>query len=303
MAALLLIVITSFFTAGLIVRTKSLASGRKGPGVFQPWKNVLVLLRKGIVYSETSGIISRIAPVIVFASIAIASLMIPVAGFKPLLSFNGDFILFAYLMALARFMMIIASFDSGSSFEGMGASREALYGMLIEPALFVIIAGLVIFTGQFSLSTLFDLPGEENYNLVYGLIISYIIGNITLIENSRVPVDDPKTHLELTMIHEGMILEQSGRNLALMELSSAIKMTVLMALLINLIVPFGLTTTLSVAAILIAVIVFTIKGSILAGIIGLFESSMAKKRFFQLPSLFAMAFFFSTLIIIIKVFS
>jgi formate hydrogenlyase subunit 4 len=105
------------------------------------------------------------------------------------------------------------------------------------------------------------------------------------------------------MIHEGMILEQSGKNLALMELSAAVKMTVLMALLINLIAPFGLTTTLTLAGILIAIIAFLVKGSILAGIIGLFESSMAKKRFFQLPSLFAMAFFFSTLIIILEVFS
>ena len=265
MAALLLIVITSFFTAGLIVRTKSLASGRKGPGVFQPWKNVLVLLRKGIVYSETSGIISRIAPVIVFASIAIASLMIPVAGFKPLLSFNGDFILFAYLMALARFMMIIASFDSGSSFEGMGASREALYGMLIEPALFVIIAGLVIFTGQFSLSTLFDLPGEENYNLVYGLIISYIIGNITLIENSRVPVDDPKTHLELTMIHEVMVLDTSGFNLGIIQIASFFKFAIFGSLIASTMIPWNLPVHWRI-------ILFTAVQVLFAVIIGLIES-------------------------------
>jgi formate hydrogenlyase subunit 4 len=265
MVALILILITSFFTAGLIVRTKSIASGRKGPGVFQPWKNVMVLLRKGLVYSETSGIISRIAPVIVFASVAISSLMIPVAGFKPLLSFNGDFILFAYLMALARFMMIIASFDSGSSFEGMGASREALYGMLIEPALFVIIAGLVIFTGQFSLSTLFDLPGEASYNLVYGLIISYIIGNITLIENSRVPVDDPKTHLELTMIHEVMVLDTSGFNLGIIQIASFFKFAIFGSLIASTLIPWNLPVHWRI-------ILFAAVQILFAVIIGLIES-------------------------------
>ncbi len=265
MTALILILITSFFTAGLIVRTKSIVSGRKGPGVFQPWKNVLVLLRKGLIYSEISGIISRIAPVIVFASVAISSLMIPVAGFKPLLSFNGDFILFAYLVALARFMMIIASFDSGSSFEGMGASREALYGMLIEPALFVIIAGLVIFTGQFSLSTLFDLPGEANYNLVYGLIISYIIGNITLIENSRVPVDDPKTHLELTMIHEVMVLDTSGFNLGIIQIASFFKFAIFGSLIASTLIPWNLPVHWRI-------ILFAAVQILFAVIIGLIES-------------------------------
>ena len=135
------------------------------------------------------------------------------------------------------------------------------------------------------------------------ILIGISLFIILIVETSRIPVDNPETHLELTMIHEGMILEQSGRNLALMELSAAVKLTILMALLINLILPFGLATTLTVAGLLIAAVLFVVKGAILAGIIGLFESSMAKMRFFQLPSLFAMAFFFSTLIIIIEVFA
>ncbi len=125
---------------------------------------------------------------------------------------------------------------------------------------------------------------------------------ILVVETSRIPVDNPETHLELTMIHEGMVLEQSGSNLALMETSSGIKLMLLMALLINLVTPFGLATTLTVTGILVALIFFAVKGIILGGIIGIFESSMAKMRFFRLPSLFAMAFFFSALTIIIEVF-
>jgi formate hydrogenlyase subunit 4 len=180
------------------------------------------------------------APVVVLASIVVASLMVPVAGFKPLISFNGDFILFAYLLALSRFMMIIAAFDTGSSFEGMGASREALYGMLLEPAIFVLIAGLVVLTGKFSMSALFSLPVDTGNNLIYGIIISYIIGNITLVENSRVPVDDPKTHLELTMIHEVMVLDTSGFNLALIQLTSFLKFAVFGGLIASTIIPNNL---------------------------------------------------------------
>jgi len=237
MVALILIIITSLITSGLIVRMKSIFSGRKGPGIFQPIKNTWVLLRKGIVYSLTSGSITRLAPAVIAASVLIAALMVPVAGFQPLISFNGDFVLFAYLFALSRFMMIIAAFDSGSSFEGMGASREALYGMLIEPALFVLIAGLVIFTGNYSISSIFTLPGKENYAIIFGLIISYIIGNITLIENSRVPVDDPKTHLELTMIHEVMVLDTSGFNLALIQITAYLKFAVFGSLISSTLIP------------------------------------------------------------------
>lgn len=268
MISLIIIILSSLFITGLIGRIKSISSGRKGPGIFQPVKNVWVLLRKGIVYSNTSGVISRIAPVIVFASVLLASLMVPVAGFKPLISFNGDFILFAYLLALARFMMIIAAFDTGSSFEGMGASREALYGMLVEPALFVLIASLVIFTGDYSMSTIFNLP-EANYNLIYGLIVAYIIGNITLVENSRVPVDDPKTHLELTMIHEVMVLDTSGFNLALIQMTSFLKFAVFGSLIASSLISWEFSTGWRI------LLLFIVQG-LFAASIGFIESFRAR---------------------------
>jgi formate hydrogenlyase subunit 4 len=236
MIAIILIILATLVTAGLIVRIKSFSSGRIGPGLFQPFKNVWVLLRKGVVYSDTSGIITKLSPVVVFASVLLATFMVPVAGFRPLISFNGDFILFAYLLSLARFMMIIAAFDTGSSFGGMGASREALFGMLIEPALFILIAGLVVLTGEYSMAAIFHLP-EESYSLIYGLIVSYIIGNITIVENSRVPVDDPKTHLELTMIHEVMILDTSSFNLALIQITSFLKFALFGSLIASSIIP------------------------------------------------------------------
>jgi formate hydrogenlyase subunit 4 len=271
MVALVLVIVTSLLFTGLIIRTKSIMSGRKGPGIFQPVKNVWVLLNKGIVYSGTSGPITRLAPVVVLVSIIVALLMVPVAGFKPLISFNGDFILFAYLLALGRFMMIIAAFDTGSSFEGMGASREALYGMLIEPALFVLIAGLVVLTGKFSMSALFSLPANTDNNLIYGLIISYVIGNITLVENSRVPIDDPKTHLELTMIHEVMVLDTSGFNLALIQLTSFLKFAVFGGLIASTIIPVGLSAAWRLTLFFVVQALFGI-------IIGMIESFRTRFR-------------------------
>jgi formate hydrogenlyase subunit 4 len=269
MTALIFILFTSLLTTGLIIRTKSIASGRKGPGIFQPLKNVWVLLRKGLVYSNVSGPISRFAPVVVIASVLTASLIVPVPGFKPLISFNGDFILFAYLLALGRFMMIISAFDSGSSFEGMGASREALYGMLIEPVLFIMISALVVLTGNLSVTTLFNLPGGSGF--VYGLIISYVIGNITLVENSRVPVDDPKTHLELTMIHEVMVLDTSGFNLALIQVSSFLKFAVFGSLIASIIIPWSLPGTIRIALYFLVQVSFAV-------VIGLVESFRARFR-------------------------
>ena len=175
---------------------------------------------------------------------------------------------------------------------------------VIEPTTIIVFAALAFVFKTLNIFMMFSVTAVSTAPVTPTLILLGIsLFIILVVETSRIPVDNPETHLELTMIHEGMILEQSGSNLALMELSSGIKLTLLMALLINLIAPFGLSTTLTVMGIVVAVVLFAMKGIILGGIIGLFESSTAKMRFFRFPSLFAMAFFFSALTIIITVFS
>jgi formate hydrogenlyase subunit 4 len=246
----------------------------------------------------------RVTPLVTMAAILVAALFVPLVFVPGPVGGIGNIILFLYLLALARFFMALSGLDAGSAFGGMGSSREMSISAIIEPTTIIVFAALAFVFKTLNIFDMFTLnasTGSPSPSLLILIGISLFI--IIIVETSRIPVDNPEAHLELTMIHEGMILEQSGRNLALMELSAAVKMTVLMALLINLIVPFGLATTLTFAGLLIAVVALVVKGSILAGIIGLFESSMSKKRFFQLPSLFAMAFFFSTLIIIIAVFS
>jgi len=288
----------------LIKKVKARTQGRSGPSVFQTYYNLAKLLKKEVIYSPNSSRIMRVAPIVNMAALLVAALFVPLVFVPEPLGGIGNIILFLYLLALAKFFMALAGLDAGSSFGGMGSSREMSISAIIEPTTIIVFAALVFVFKSLNIFDMFATSAAAGTLATPVLILLGIsLFIILIVETSRLPVDNPETHLELTMIHEGMILEQSGRNLALMELSAAVKLTLLMAILINLIVPFGLMTTFTLAGLLIAALLFVVKGSILAGIIGLFESSTAKMRFFRLPSLFAMAFFFSTLIIIIEVFA
>ena len=225
MPGFLLILITAFFFPGIILRTKSILSGRKGPGILQPLKDIYVLLRKGSVFSTTTSLVFQIAPVITLSCIISSLLVIPFANQNAIISFEGDFVFFSYMLALGKFFAIIAALDTGSSFEGMGANREAFFSMLVEPAFFILMATFAMFTGFTSFSDIFShffITGNH-YVLIYSIIGFYLFIQIALIENSRVPVDDPKTHLELTMIHEVMILDNSGFDKALIHLGTYLK--------------------------------------------------------------------------------
>jgi formate hydrogenlyase subunit 4 len=288
----------------LIKKVKAWTQGRQGPSVFQTYSTMKKLLKKEVIYSPVSSRIMRVTPLVNMAAILVAALFVPLIFVPEPVGGIGNIILFLYLLALAKFFMALAGLDAGSSFGGMGSSREMSISAIIEPTTIIVFAALAF---VFKTLNIFDMfafsaaSGTITTPILILIGISLFI--ILIVETARIPVDNPETHLELTMIHEGMILEQSGRNLALMELSAGVKLTLLMALLVNLTLPFGLATTPTMAGLLAATVLFVVKGIILSGIIAIFESSMAKMRFFQLPSLFAMAFFFSTLIIIIEVFA
>ncbi len=237
MLSLLLIVTAALFFTGIINRTKSLFSGRKGPGLFQPVKDVVRLFRKGSVYSDTTSFIFRVAPVIYFSSVVMAMLVVPFGQSRGLLSFRGDFIFFAYVLALGKFFSILAALDTGSSFEGMGASREALFSMFAEPAFFVLMGSLALLTGFTSFHEIFTaLHLGSSISYAIAVLAAFVLGMITMIENSRMPVDDPKTHLELTMIHEVMVLDNSGFDLGLILTAGMLKFAVYGALIVNLFV-------------------------------------------------------------------
>ncbi len=220
----LLMIVVALTITGVINRTRALLAGRKGVSFFQHIYNVRLLLRKGSVYSPTTSILFRIAPTVYLAVAIVALLMIPVADLYPLISFEGDVICLAYTLALARVAIILAAMDTGSSFEGMGAAREALYGALIEPALMIGFATLAMFCGYTSLAEIFE--HEQTFDLHYTIVMfltAYLFVKITFVEAGRVPVDDPRTHLELTMIHEVMCLDYSGIDLAMIQIAGWLK--------------------------------------------------------------------------------
>lgn len=271
MLSFVLMLIAALFFTGILIRTKSLASGRKGPGIFQPVKDVIRLFKKGAVYSETTSFIFQIAPTIYFSSVVMAMLVVPFGHSKGLISFDGDFIFFAYVLSLGKFFSIIAAMDTGSSFEGMGASREALYSMFAEPAFFILMGSLALLTGYTSFEEIFYALHLGSYiSYALAILASFVLVMIAMIENSRMPVDDPKTHLELTMIHEVMILDNSGFDLGLILSAGYLKFAMYGTLIVNLFigtVPYGY-----------AIPAFFVIQCILAVIAGLMESFMARFR-------------------------
>lgn len=278
MAGFVLMLIAAFLFPGIIVRTKSIASGRKGPGVLQPMKEIGILMRKGSVFSQTTGIIFQIAPAISLAGIICAMLVIPFGNQESIISFEGDFIFFSYLLALGKFFIIIAALDTGSSFEGMGANREVFFSLLLEPAFFIILATFAMFTGYNSFSEIYNhffITGGH-YVLIYSIIGFFVFIQMGMIENSRLPVDDPKTHLELTMIHEVMILDNSGFDKALIHIGSYLKFAIFGALMYNVIVPAGWNTYLQAGLFLAVQAVYAI-------IIGLNESFRARNKMNKNP--------------------
>ena len=230
----LLIIVTALAIPGVINRTRAILAVRKGLPFTQHLRNVNVLLRKGAVYSTTTTALFRIAPAIYLGAAIVATLMIPVADLYPLISFEGDVICFAYTLALARVAIILAAMDTGSSFEGMGAAREALYGALVEPALMMGLATLALFCGDSSFAAIFSHGQVLDVNLtVVLLLVAYIFVMIMFIEGGRVPVDDPKTHLELTMIHEVMCLDYSGIDLAMIQIAGWLKNSIFAVIAAN----------------------------------------------------------------------
>ncbi|HOT88162.1 MAG TPA: NADH-quinone oxidoreductase subunit H [Bacteroidales bacterium] len=268
----IIIFLSSFFFLGIITRVKSIASGRKGPGLFQPMWDIFRLLKKGTIYSSTTSFIFKLAPIIYFATILSASFLLPFHNEPGLLSFQGDFIAFSYMLALGKFFMIIAALDTGSAFQGMGASREALYSLLVEPAFFILFASFAMFTGYTSFYEIYNSIYFASYIAIFaGVLAAYNLFQIIMVENSRVPYDDPKTHLELTMIHEVMVLDNSGFDLALIQFASSLKFVIFGTLISN----FFFTPDLSVY---MGILIFIVIQFLFAVIVGIAESFRARHK-------------------------
>src|SRR5437667_4714166 len=226
---------------GLINRMKAFVAGRRGPPLLQPYWDIAKCLRRGAVYGDVTTAVFRLGPVVNLAALMAATLIVPFGGIRPPLSFPGDIVVLAGLFALGRFATMLAALDTGSSFEGMGASREAHFAALAEPALLLGFAVLARVAGALSLGPIYQAitPAVWLGALPTLALVAMTLLILTLVENSRIPVDDPTTHLELTMIHEVMVLDHSGPDLAMIQYAAALKLWLLGELLVGVLVPRG----------------------------------------------------------------
>ncbi|HEV2334719.1 MAG TPA: NADH-quinone oxidoreductase subunit H [Stellaceae bacterium] len=267
------------FLVGLINRTKAIVAGRRGPPLLQPYRDVMKCLRRGAVYGAGTSWLFRLGPVVNLATLAAGLLLLPFGGVAAVVSFPGDLIVLAGLFALGRFATVLAALDTGSSFEGMGASREVHFAALAEPALLVALATLVRVTGGLSLSDIYGAitPAAWAHALPALALVAMTLVVLALVENTRIPVDDPTTHLELTMIHEVMVLDHSGPDLGLIHYAAALKLWIVGALFVGLVISVrsgsmwldGTCALIGMAG--------------LALIIGIVESAMARYRLVRVP--------------------
>jgi formate hydrogenlyase subunit 4 len=265
---------------GVVNRTKAFFAGRAGPPLLQPYFDLWKLLQKGAVYSRTTTWVFRAGPVVGLAAVLVATMLMPLGGRVAPLAFSGDFLLLAYLFAVTRFFTVSAALDTGSSFEGMGASREVLFSALAEPALLLGLAAIARRTGCLSLSAMYaaDSVGLWTDAAPALALVAVAFLVVFLVENARIPIDDPNTHLELTMIHEVMVLDHSGPDLAFILYGSALKLWLLGSLIVGIVVPVHGGALIDEAA--------GIAGLLALGVLtGVIESSMARLRLVHVPQL------------------
>lgn len=298
---LILLLALSPFIVGVIRKVKARLQCRRGASLVQPYADLAKLFGKQPVISSTTSWIFTAAPYIVFASTVAAGLLMPVFISHTPLNFAGNIIALVYLLALGTFFLILAGLDAGSAFGGMGSSREAIVATLAEPAMILSILAIALTAGSTNLSTIVHQSA-----LLEGMVLAppahlmalAAMFIVTLAETGRVPVDNPSTHLELTMIHEAMLLEYSGRYLALMEWAAGIKLLVFLTLLVNVFAPWGIATSATPSALATGVAVYVMKVAGLAVIIGVIESMFAKLRLFRVPELLGSAFILALLALV-----
>ncbi|HON48377.1 MAG TPA: NADH-quinone oxidoreductase subunit H, partial [Kiritimatiellia bacterium] len=282
---------------GVIAKTKAWFAGRTGPSVFQPYYDIVKCLQRSWVLSETTTWIFWAGPIITLAATLLAGLMVPLGRAAAPIAFTGDLILFAYLFALARFFTTSAALDTGSAFEGMGAAREVTFGCLSEPALFFAFMVLAKISGTLSLTPMLHAPATAFAAGITAPLMLILIGLfiVLLAETCRVPVDDPNTHLELTMIHEAMILDHSGPLYGIILYGSAMKMLVLGSMVLQVLLAFLPEREMLRGPLFLVLLV------LLAVVIGIVESVMARLKMLHVPYLLISALLFCSFAFILLI--
>lgn len=282
---------------GAMRQIRARLEGRAGAGITQPWRDLRKLLRKEPISPVGTGPAFRLAPLILVATTAVIAALVPLASTDTPLSARADLIVVVALLALGTVSLALAGLDTGTAFGGMGASREMTIAALVEPTILLAVLALSLPSGSTSLPAIVAGRIHDPSRLASpaGLLAIVALAVVTLAEAGRLPVDNPSTHLELTMVHEAMVLEYAGPDLALVELGSQMRLTVLLGLLATLAAPWGIATGASGAALALALLLLVLKVALLGGLLAAAEVFWAKVRLFRVPELLAGSFLLAVL--------
>jgi len=296
----ILMVLLAPLAAGFVSTLKARLQNRRGAGVMQPWRDIQKLFSKEVVLAEHASWIFRFAPYVVFTATVMAASVVPSLLLDTPLSLTADVIALVALLALARFFLALAGMDIGTAFGGMGASREMTFSALAEPAMLMSVFVLAIGAHSTNVTTIINhtltTPLLIQPSIAFALVAMLMIA---IVETGRIPVDNPTTHLELTMIHEAMLLEYSGRHLALMEWASMVKLLLFATLIIDLFFPWGISGDAGLITTTLALALWLSKLMVLFVILAVMETSMAKLRMFEVPQFLGAAFVLAFLGLII----
>ena len=300
-AQVLLVLLLAPLLTGFVRKVKARLTRRKGPPLLQPYRNLARLFRKDVVLAENASWLFRAVPYLVFAFTLVAVSLVPTIATERPFALAADFIAIVALLASARFFLALAGLDIGTSFGGIGSSREVMIASLAEPAMMMVIFSLGLIAGSTNLSSIVAfMASHVDVEVSFGLaLVGFIM--VAIAENARIPVDNPATHLELTMVHEAMVLEYSGRHLALIEWAASLKLLLYISLLACIFAPWGISTFRDGAA-AAAIALAAYFGKLVAGgaLLGFFEVSIAKMRVFRVPEFLGAALMLALLATLLR---
>jgi formate hydrogenlyase subunit 4 len=296
----LILILGAPLLRGIIGRIKAWIQRRQGASIWRPYADLVKLFRKEDLVPPSASWIFRFAPRVLFGTTVCVAAFVPVVQPSALLASRGDFFLLVYLLALGRFFLSLGGLDGGSAFGGMGASREALISSLAEAPFLLGLVAVAILAAHADIAGMVAWTLQQNiFNISAVHILAFTsLAMVVIAETGRMPVDNPTTHLELTMIHEAMVLEYSGPSLALVEWASAIKLHTMVALLIALFAPWGMTSSVSAWSIAAALLFYFLKAAVLMGLLAVVESGVAKLRMYLVPDFLGVASAVSALAVI-----
>jgi formate hydrogenlyase subunit 4 len=270
---------------GLVRKVKARLLRRRGPPLVQPYRDLLRLLRKEAMVADSASWLFRVAPYMVFACTWVAVSLVPSFATGLIFSWSADLIAIVALVGSARFILALAALDVGTSFGGIGASREMTFASLAEPTMIMIVFTLSLLAGSTQLSSVIGFMGSETVGLRVSLALALVaLILVSIAENARIPVDNPATHLELTMVHEAMVLEYSGRHLAMIELAASLKLLLYVSLIAAIFAPWGMAESgAAPQAYLVGAGIYVVKLAVAGVLLAVFETSIAKMRVFRVP--------------------